>query len=164
MSKECIINSVMVLDQFSVFTPPPPALPPLLYHPPPTPHAPLPFHVRNPVGLEGRRHSSGSRGIFFSFFLVICGNYNLNAPQRICAPPPHTPTPPPPVSIADKDNDCEVGEPSNVRQSLPSGSLLRRTQNEDWSHNNAAAATAAASLIMMILHHFCHFSKVKLVH
>lgn len=32
--------------------------------------------------------------------------------------------PPPPVSIADKDNDCEVSEPSNVRQSLSSGSLL----------------------------------------
>lgn len=77
---------------------------------------------------------------------------------------PHPPNPlPPPVSIADKDNDCEVGEPSNVRQSLPSGSLLPRTQNEDWSHNNAAAA-APASLIMMIPQHFCHFSKVKLVH
>lgn len=35
------------------------------------------------------------------------------------------------VSIADKDNDCEVGEPSNVRQSLSSGSLLRCAQNED---------------------------------
>lgn len=63
--------------------------------------------------------------------------------------------PPPPVSIADKDNDCEVSEPSNVRQSLSSGSLLQRTWKEDQIHNNAAAA----SPIMMILHNSCHFFK-----
>lgn len=75
-------------------------------------------------------------------------------------PHPHPHTHIPPVSIADKDNDCEVGEPTNVRQSLSSGSLLWHTQNEDQSRYNAAAA----SLIMMIPHHFCHFRKVRRVH
>lgn len=69
--------------------------------------------------------------------------------------------PPPPVSIADKDNDCEVSEPSNVRQSLSSGSLLQCTWKEDKIHNNAAAAAdaAAASPIMMILQISCHLFK-----
>lgn len=34
-------------------------------------------------------------------------------------------------SNADKDNDCEVSEPLNVRQSLSSGLLLQRTWKRD---------------------------------
>lgn len=68
--------------------------------------------------------------------------------------------PPPPLSIADKDNDCGVGEPSNVRQSLSSGSLLRRTWKGDRIHNNASAA----SPIITILPNPFTFAKVRHIH
>lgn len=44
----------------------------------------------NPAGLEGRHLSSHSQE---GIFLVICGDYDLNAPQRSCDPSPASPFP-----------------------------------------------------------------------
>lgn len=154
----------MVLEQFSVFNRPCPHHHLYLSNPPP-PLRTSPAFVpcKGPSGAWRTLSQLRTLRGFFFFFFVICGSYNWNAPQRICDSPPlhtHSHTHTPPVSIADKDNDCEVSEPSNVRQSLSSGSLLRHMQNEDRSHYNSATA----SLIMMIPHHFCHFRKVGRVH
>lgn len=72
----------MGLDQISVFTPP--------LFPSSTSLTPLIscshfMMTGNPAGLEGRHLSSHSQeGIFW----VICGDYDLNAPQRNCDPFP----------------------------------------------------------------------------
>lgn len=59
----------------------------------------------NPAAPEGHHLNTLSQMISFFFFLIY-GVHDLNAPQRNL--------PPPPISIADKYEGCETGEPSNA--------------------------------------------------
>lgn len=103
----------MGLDQISVFTPLPFFIPYIPY----PPNLLLPFHDdRKPSGAwRTPSQLALSRGNFLS---------NMWRLWFKCTSKELWSVPPPLLSIADKDNDCEVSEPSNVRQSLSSGSLL----------------------------------------
>lgn len=116
--KKCLRRSVSsavwdgIRPDFSIYPPPSPSstsLTPLIS----CSHFMM---TGNPAGLEGRHLSSHSQeGIFQSNMWRLwfkCTSKELRPSHRLS------------FSIADKDNECEVSEPSNVRQSLSSGSLL----------------------------------------